>query len=151
MGIVRDLVSNTEGLTLKEIEQLPIEAIAVKGRSIQYDTVTADTVSAEKNTAFIYKHKIVIRLSGNYTALIQYLGKIESLSWGLFGQDIHYKVGQYPNASTSLILYSLSLGSSSWDKDLRKPMSLTSYMVKFYNDMDFGVKNSGLGGEDGDA
>ncbi|MFT6388529.1 MAG: hypothetical protein ACJAUP_001912 [Cellvibrionaceae bacterium] len=53
----------------------------------------------------IYKHKIVIIIKADYSGLIQYLKQIESLGWGLFMQDIHYKIEQYPNAHVSFILY----------------------------------------------
>lgn len=127
MSVMEDLVSDTEGLSLEEIEQLPIKPVVIGTDSSlsimpsgnSRDVAQADNVhflnkaSLDQEKATIYKHRIAIKVKGDYSSLVQYLAKIESLSWGLFGQDIHYKVDQHPNALVSLVLYSLSLGSSS--------------------------------------
>lgn len=126
MSVMEDLVTDTEGLTLQEIEQLPIKPVVV-GRNASLSIMpnlnsrnvsqteavgvnALDQASIDGETATIYKNRIAIKVKGNYSSLVQYLAKIESLSWGLFGQDIHYKVDQHPNALVSLVLYSLSLG-----------------------------------------
>jgi len=132
MSVMEDLVTDTEGLTLQEIEQLPIKPVVIGpeaslsimpnlnsrnvaqtenvGVSEGIDALDQAYINGEKAT--IYKHRIAIKVKGNYSSLLQYLAKIESLSWGLFGQDIHYKVDQHPNALVSLVLYSLALGGS---------------------------------------
>lgn len=121
MSVMEDLVTDTEGLSLQEIEQLPIKPVVIGADSQLSITTglngnnvirTVEKEALDKYKATIYKHRISIKVKGNYSSLVRYLKKIESLSWGLFGQDIHYKVDQYPNAVASLVLYSLSLGGS---------------------------------------
>ena len=123
MSIVKDLVDTTDGVHLKAIELLPIERIVVNTfKEKHYEEELSDNRTRGKNITVegsrsqddsdvvIYKHKIIIEVEAGYAGLVQYLNQIESLGWGLFMQDIHYKIEQHPNANVSLLLYSLSLG-----------------------------------------
>lgn len=139
MGIVKDLVNTTKGIRLEAIELLPVESIAVgsygnkpveEQRYSQSYSGNNKGVNSSGNkskdeddednfyeqdggiAAVVYKHRVYIKLEGSYAGLTRYLNQIESLGWGLFMQDIHYKLDSYPNAKVDLLVYSLSLGDA---------------------------------------
>ncbi|MBF0135541.1 MAG: hypothetical protein HQL65_04820 [Magnetococcales bacterium] len=61
----------------------------------------------------IFKHGMQIRLRGNYLDVVRYLKSLEGMKWVIFWDSLEYAVGQYPDMTVTLSVYSLSL-SREW-------------------------------------
>lgn len=57
----------------------------------------------------IYKHGILIELSGSYTATLQYLRMLEKLPWKFYWEAMRFEIDEYPNAKISIVINTLSL------------------------------------------
>ncbi|MBF0311266.1 MAG: hypothetical protein HQL56_17250 [Magnetococcales bacterium] len=57
----------------------------------------------------VYKHEVILEMSGTYMALLQYLQTLESAPSVVFWQDLEFLVGEYPKGTVKLTLYTLSL------------------------------------------
>ncbi len=115
--IVKELLESNQGLVVEELKLLPTEIVNVEN----YYNVNESAVESEseydvaelnEENIVLYKHKIHLQLKGNYIDLTRYLKQVESLKWGLFTQDINYKVNKHPEAAISLLLYTLSFEGS---------------------------------------
>ncbi|MGK5012590.1 hypothetical protein [Janthinobacterium sp. MDB2-8] len=68
----------------------------------------ADSESA-KAPAVLYRHGVEIVLRGNYLDMVNYMDAVEAMPAHVFWGKVNMKVEQYPNATLSLTLYTLSL------------------------------------------
>ncbi|WP_075185703.1 hypothetical protein [Teredinibacter haidensis] len=78
----------------------------------QYDTAARSIVDderlAEERIIGVYKHAVQITLEGGYFSVVNYLQKLESLPWKLYWDFIEYDVKQYPKATVTIEVYTLS-------------------------------------------
>lgn len=58
-----------------------------------------------------YKHGLEIQFSGSFFATLQYMRKLEKLPWGFFWDGVELDVKDYPQATASIRLFTLSLDS----------------------------------------
>jgi len=80
---------------------------------ISLDSLPVTTLQSEKNLFFpVFKHGITMTLSGNYLDTLAYLKALESLSWQIYWDSIHFQVKIYPVAETTIKAYTLSLEES---------------------------------------
>jgi len=68
----------------------------------------ADAESA-KAPAVLYRHGVEIVLRGNYLDMVNYMDAVEAMPAHVFWGKVNMQVEQYPNATLSLTLYTLSL------------------------------------------
>ena len=95
--LLRDLLSANNELSLESLKVYPAELIKKKESS------TGDF------TNIFEKNVISISLKGNYSSVFDYLKEIESLKWNVFWQNVKYQVDQYPDATVTIHLYTLSI------------------------------------------
>jgi len=57
----------------------------------------------------IYKHGILLELSGSYTATLQYLRMLENLPWKFYWEAMRFEIVDYPTAKISIVIDTLSL------------------------------------------
>jgi MSHA biogenesis protein MshJ len=62
-----------------------------------------------KSPAVLYRHGVEIVLRGNYLDMVNYMDAVEAMPAHVFWGKVNMKVEQYPNATLSLTLYTLSL------------------------------------------
>lgn len=62
--------------------------------------------------SLLYKHRVQIILEGRYGDLLAYLTSVERLPWRVFWGGITLRAGNYPNATLTLTLYTLSLNKA---------------------------------------
>ncbi|HEY5799148.1 MAG TPA: MSHA biogenesis protein MshJ [Burkholderiaceae bacterium] len=60
-------------------------------------------------SAAIYRHGVEIVVEGSYPAMTAYLATLENMQWQLFWGGARLQTGQYPNATLTLNLYTMSL------------------------------------------
>ncbi len=68
----------------------------------------ADAESAQA-PAVLYLHGVEIVLRGNYLDMVNYMDAVEAMPSHVFWGKLNMQVEQYPNATLSLTLYTLSL------------------------------------------
>jgi len=68
----------------------------------------ADAGSAQA-PAVLYRHGVEIVLRGNYLDMVNYMDAVEAMPSHVFWGKLSMQVEQYPNATLSLTLYTLSL------------------------------------------
>ena len=57
----------------------------------------------------VYKHGVELVVKGSYADLTQYLMRLEGLPWQMFWGKAELKVEEYPKATLTLTLFTLSL------------------------------------------
>jgi len=62
-----------------------------------------------KAPALLYRHGVEIVLRGNYLDMVNYMDAVEAMPAHVFWGKVNMQVEQYPNATLSLTLYTLSL------------------------------------------
>jgi len=71
----------------------------------QYD----DAAESNKvETAGVFKHAVVMQLSGGFFETKQFIEALEALPWRLYWDSLEYSVSQYPSAIITLQVYTLS-------------------------------------------
>jgi len=59
-----------------------------------------------------YKHGMQIQFNGDFFSTMEYMRQLEQLQWRFFWDSINFAVGEYPEATTSIRLFTLSLKSN---------------------------------------
>jgi len=100
--LLRNLLLQTHGLKLLSLSNEAVEGISFdeedeKDQSREYSATTA-----------LYKHSTTLKLSGNYQQLYQYLSALENSEWGLYWDNLHYKVTEYPHAEIVIRVHTIS-------------------------------------------
>ncbi len=96
------------------LENSNLELIHLKNEPVQVIDLSEDKPSkpqqAENNqkSARLFEHATDIKLIGDYLSLHKYLTQLEQSKWGLYWDQLEYKVTAYPNAEISLRVYTLS-------------------------------------------
>ena len=91
--LLNDMLKQNNQLTLIKFETLPVTPLF----NFKY----------QEN--MIYRHGLILRFSGNYLAILNYLKALESMPWHLVWDSIDYQVKEYPTAEITLRVYTLSL------------------------------------------
>ncbi len=117
--LLRTVINQTDNLNLIGLNGLgvsPLLANHDKQEKVSSDS-SGDTAksSKEQNIVAAYKHGMQIEFRGGYLQTLEYLRKLEALEWNFFWDRIEFQVENYPDASASIRLYTLSL-TSDWIK-----------------------------------
>lgn len=62
-----------------------------------------------REIASIYRHGVELQVQGRYFDLLDYLAQLEAMQWQLFWGKARLEVKDYPKATLTLTLYTLSL------------------------------------------
>jgi MSHA biogenesis protein MshJ len=96
-GMLENVLANTEGLKLIELESLTPIPISL-----------GQPEEGEESIAGLYRHGVTLVFEGSYFDIQRYLEKLESLPWQFYWVRFDYQVGEYPTASVKLEIYTLS-------------------------------------------
>lgn len=89
------VLAKSPGIKVNYLKSLPVE-------SFNNDSDTED-----KKVLF-YKHTLEMELTGNYNAMYHYLRNLEALQDKFYWSSLKYEVTDYPLASVTLQIYTLS-------------------------------------------
>ena len=56
----------------------------------------------------VYKHSVVLSVSGGYFAVLDYFKSLEAMPWQFYWQGMDYVVDEYPHANVTLEVFTLS-------------------------------------------
>ena len=99
--LLRNLLLQTHGLKLVALNNEPVENISFA----EEDSKPSPENSVKTR---LYKHSTTLKLSGNYQQLYQYLSALESSEWGLYWNELHYEVIDYPQAEITIRVHTIS-------------------------------------------
>ncbi|MBL1141735.1 MAG: hypothetical protein HND53_06850 [Proteobacteria bacterium] len=111
--ILETVLHKTGGLTLNNLRSLGVTPLVAKDKDAEKakeETVQNDKskLTAE-NIDNAYKHGLRIEFKGDYLTTLDYLKKLEELEWGFFWDGFELNVDEYPEARTSIEIFTLSL------------------------------------------
>lgn len=113
--LLQRVLEQTDGLHLKKVTSLgssPLVLQDKQGSGPGKKATALDRDNQVSNENFIntvYKHGLQIEFEGNFFATLDYLKKLEQLEWKFIWDDIKFEVTEYPEATTILSLYTISL------------------------------------------
>lgn len=116
--LLQQVLEQTDGLHLRKVTSLGSSPLVVTAEpSARTDKKPAaaakdDKESNDNPAQMVYKHGLQIVFDGNFFATLEYLKKLEQLKWNFIWDDIKFEVTQYPEATTTLTLYTVSLNKN---------------------------------------
>ncbi len=109
--IMHDVLSKTGSLTIEHLATLPPQELALSAsarRDIQATDAAADDAPASQGNVKLYKHSVVLNMSGDFPAVVQYLRALERSDWRFYWESLNYKVASYPQAKIRIRVFTLS-------------------------------------------
>ena len=111
--ILETVLHKTGGLTLVNLKSLGVTPLVAKEETKQEVTADISKDTEKKLTADnidnAYRHGLRIEILGNYLTVLEYLKSLEELEWGFFWDNFELKVNEYPDATASIEIFTLSL------------------------------------------
>lgn len=116
--IMHSVLRATGKLKLENLATLPPEELSLSADLKKADT-SADAAKDQPNQptgadeslqrdARIFKHSVVLNLSGDFTGAVQYLRTLEQSEWRFYWESLKYQVTNYPEAKIQLRVFTLS-------------------------------------------
>jgi len=100
--LLQSILKRQGRLQLVALKTLP--ATSLSGQQPNTDAPRAE--GAEK---LVYLHGVEITVQGSYADMLGYLAQLEHLPWQMFWGKVRLEVKEYPVATVTLTLYTLSL------------------------------------------
>lgn len=98
--LLRKLFSDSEGLVLKSLKNLPSESVS--------QNANQETLGADSFILGLYRHGMEMELEGDFYQIRTFLLKAKELQWNLHWQEIDYEVVEYPYANVKLRVFTFS-------------------------------------------
>jgi MSHA biogenesis protein MshJ len=98
-AVLKDLLRHQNDPRLVRMESLPVEPV--------YLGPTDESTTSEREPD-IFKHGLVMEMTGTYLGTLRYLQAIEGLPWHLLWESLEYEVEGYPLARITLTVRSFS-------------------------------------------
>jgi MSHA biogenesis protein MshJ len=114
--VLETVLLENNSLQLISLENRPVASIIEQGPeqpSAVPSPQNAKGQAINKDLSGLYKHSFVISLEGDYPAAVEYFESLSDLPWRFNWDSLHYQVIQYPKASISLEVHTVSL-SEGW-------------------------------------
>jgi MSHA biogenesis protein MshJ len=83
-------------------------AEAANGKRADSSTAAAGAES-ESAEGTVYSHGVEIVVQGGYLEMLNYMNELEQMPWHVFWGNATLKVDEYPQATLTLTLYTMSL------------------------------------------
>lgn len=123
-GLLEDILQRYGALQLQSLKTLPVtslaqavanerQPLAAEERKTAATTAEADLAAASASAISaddaVYSHGVEIVVLGSYLQMLQYLQALEKMPWQVFWGKVTLKVDEYPQATLTLTLYTLSM------------------------------------------
>lgn len=95
-AVLKDVVREGSGVRVVGIQTLSPQPVALAG-------------AAEGAPPGFYRHGFEVTVKGNYTALVEYLGRLEALPWRLNWVEVTLDTADRPELTLTLTIQTLSL------------------------------------------
>lgn len=96
--ILERVIADDKRLQLVSLQNQPAERLSTDGD---------EPIEVDDNNV-LYRHQFTMTLRGSYQATVDYLERLEQLPWRIYWDALHYEVTDYPLATVTLDMYTLS-------------------------------------------
>lgn len=103
-NLLEDLLKRNGNLKLMSMTTLPVSPL-IK------DSAEAGKTPAKPNAdnrALLFKHGVSLTVTGSYADMLAYLAALEALPWQMYWSGVFLNVDEYPQASLTLTVFTLS-------------------------------------------
>lgn len=113
--LLEDMLKRDGRLQLVSLKTLPASDVAGSGAPKEKPLAASQTSSgkggggAVAEAGRVYRHGVELAVRGSYADLLGYLAQVEKLPWQMFWGEAKLNVEEYPKATLTLTLYTLSL------------------------------------------
>jgi MSHA biogenesis protein MshJ len=104
---LEDVLQKTSAIDVLQVRTLPASELQLTEEKKEALPANAATAVAEAGTG-VYKHAVLIRVSGSYAQLLNLMTEIESLPWRFYWESLDYRVTEYPEAEIDIRVFTLS-------------------------------------------
>ena len=102
--VLKELLGRDSGLQLVRLESVPASALLAADEELGSD----GKVDLGSGPVRLFRHGLVLEMSGDYLSVLRYVQAIEQLPWKFFWESMTYQVQQWPVGRITLKLLSLS-------------------------------------------
>jgi MSHA biogenesis protein MshJ len=110
--LLEEVLKRNNKLLLVSLKTLPVTSltdIAQTGKNDKDKAAsTAPTAEEMSGIQTVYKHAVVLTVQGSYMDMLAYMRALEALPWELFWGSAQLTVDDYPKATLTLTLFTLS-------------------------------------------
>lgn len=115
--LLENILKQNGRLRLVSLKTLPVtdlnELVATESKTAGEKTAAAPASPAkpvnQPAAGFVYMHGVEIMVQGGYLDMMNYLAALEAMPWQLFWGRAKLSVDEYPKATLTLTLFTLSL------------------------------------------
>ncbi|HYD96057.1 MAG TPA: MSHA biogenesis protein MshJ [Noviherbaspirillum sp.] len=112
--LLESILKRNSNLRLVSLKSMPAtsitEALAHPGIAASDKSAAAAAGSNSKTLAdAIYRHGMEIKMQGGYLDMLNYMAALEAVPWQLLWGRVELSVDEFPKATLTLTLYTLSL------------------------------------------
>jgi MSHA biogenesis protein MshJ len=102
--VLKELLGRDSGLQLVRLESVPASALLAADE----ESGSEGKVDLGSGPVRLFRHGLVLEMSGDYLSVLRYVQAIEQLPWKFFWESMTYQVQQWPVGRITLKLLSLS-------------------------------------------
>lgn len=98
--VLQEMLAKTASLHLLHVQTLPVRELPLIAAEAAED-------DGEASSAGVFKHGVILRVSGSYFQLLEFLQQLETAERRFYWEQLDYRVTRYPNAEILLRVYTL--------------------------------------------
>ena len=102
--VLKELLGRDSGLQLVRLESEPARALLAPDE----ESGSEGKVDLGSGPVRLFRHGLVLQMSGDYLSVLRYIQAVEQLPWKFFWESMSYQVQQWPMGLITLKLLSLS-------------------------------------------
>lgn len=104
---LEEVLQKTSSINVLQVRTLPASELRLAAK-VEASSIAASITNDAEGGTGVYKHAVLIRVSGSYPELIQLMREIESLRWKFYWESLDYRVTEYPEAVIDIRVFTLS-------------------------------------------
>lgn len=101
-ALLESILASNRQLRLVALKKLPVTNLVEAAGTVEGDTNASSTVG-------LYRHGVELTVQGGYLEMLNYFNALEGLPSQLLWGDVAFYVDEYPKATMTLTVYTLSL------------------------------------------
>ncbi|GAB3544548.1 hypothetical protein GCM10027343_19850 [Noviherbaspirillum agri] len=107
--LLEDILRQNAQLRLLSLKKLPPSRLNEPAMAAKSTAAATAGSAAQDGLVAVYRHGVEIVVEGGYLDLLSYLSQLEAMPWQLFWGGTKLEVTEYPKATLTLTLFTLSL------------------------------------------
>lgn len=107
--LLEGLLQKNDQLKLVSLKTLPVGGLQDRTLAEASSQPKAETKAAIVAEVPIYRHGVEFAVEGRYFDMMKYLAELEQLPWRILWSDFTLVAGEYPRATMTVTVYTLSL------------------------------------------